>query len=82
MQNLFDDKLVNKEKLIDLLNDSFGKSLDVCPYLDRINKNIATVVIVGDYDGAAIITWEYSKGERLPILISLPSPKRIKVYLA
>ena len=25
MQNLFDDKLVNKEKLIDLLNDSFGK---------------------------------------------------------
>lgn len=68
MQNLFDDKLVNKEKLIELLNDSFGKSLDVGPYLDRINKNIATVVIVGDYDGAAIITWEYSKGEKIAYL--------------
>ncbi|EMG47760.1 ARG2 Amino-acid acetyltransferase [Candida maltosa Xu316] len=68
LQNLFDDGLVDKDRLVELLNDSFGKSLDVDPYFSRINESIATVVIVGDYDGAAIITWEESEGEKIAYL--------------
>ncbi|CAI5757921.1 unnamed protein product [Candida verbasci] len=66
LENVF--KVVDKDKLVDLLNDSFGKELDVDNYIKRINKNIATIVIVGDYDGAAIITWEYANGEKVAYL--------------
>ncbi|KAK9366416.1 hypothetical protein V1509DRAFT_629823 [Lipomyces kononenkoae] len=45
-------------KLVALIEDSFGRELDVQHYLDRINGNIAGLVIAGDYEGAAIITWE------------------------
>lgn len=68
LHNLFNDGLVDKKRLVELLDDSFGKKLDVDPYFDRINENIATVVIVGDYDGAAIITWEYSEGDKIAYL--------------
>lgn len=57
-ENLVKDGLVSKERLVDLINDSFGKELDVDAYLKRINYSIATIIIVGDYDGGAIITWE------------------------
>ncbi|KAI5954806.1 ARG2 [Candida theae] len=60
MANLFNDKLVDKSKLVALLNDSFGKSLQVDEYFKRIDKNLATFILVGDYDGAAILTWEKS----------------------
>lgn len=46
------------KKLHHLINDSFGKDLDLKHYLDRINGKVAAVIIVGDYQGAAIITWE------------------------
>ena len=58
LNNLVQDGSVNKSKLVDLIDDSFGKKLDTEKYFDRINDSLATVVIVGDYDGAAIITWE------------------------
>lgn len=61
LENLFRDGLVDRKRLIDLLNDSFGKELDVELYISRINDNIATLILVGDYDGVAIITWETSK---------------------
>lgn len=56
--NLVKDGLVSKDRLVHLINDSFGKDLDVDAYLKRINHTIATIIIVGDYDGGAIITWE------------------------
>lgn len=59
-ENLVRDGLINKDKMINLINDSFGKELEVEKFFDRINNTLATVVIVGDYDGAAIITWESS----------------------
>ncbi|RLV94268.1 Amino-acid acetyltransferase mitochondrial [Spathaspora sp. JA1] len=68
LRNLFRDKVVDKARLIELLNDSFGKPLDSETYISRINENLATLVIVGDYDGAAIITWEYSQGEKIAYL--------------
>lgn len=63
-ENLVNDKLIDKNRLIDLLNDSFGKKLLIEKYLKRVNESIATIVIVGDYDGAAIITWETPSSER------------------
>lgn len=60
LDNLIKDKLVQKDRLIELINDSFGKELKVDEYLNRINENLATLIIIGDYDGAAIITWESS----------------------
>ena len=45
---------------MNLINDSFGKELDTEKYFSRVNDSLATVILVGDYDGAALITWESS----------------------
>lgn len=50
--------VISIKRLVELIEDSFGKKLDVNKYLKRVNGNIAGLVIAGDYDGAAIITWE------------------------
>ena len=58
LENLFKQKFVDREKLVELINDSFGKPLKEDEYFARINDKLATLVILGDYDGLAIITWE------------------------
>ncbi|EAZ63850.2 acetylglutamate synthase [Scheffersomyces stipitis CBS 6054] len=68
LHNLIEDELVDKNRLVALLDDSFGKNLDTDSYFDRINNSLATLVIVGDYDGAAIITWEYSGTNKIAYL--------------
>lgn len=50
--------LIDKQKLFNVMNDSFGKTLDVNNYFDRLQRSLATVIIIGDYDGAAVITLE------------------------
>ncbi|CCE78126.1 Piso0_000741 [Millerozyma farinosa CBS 7064] len=60
LSSLFEKGIIDKDKLINLLNDSFKKNLDTSNYFSRIDKNLATIIIVGDYDGASIITWEKS----------------------
>ncbi|KAK9473674.1 uncharacterized protein V1510DRAFT_413571 [Dipodascopsis tothii] len=50
------------DRLVGLIEDSFGRALDVDDYLGRINGHIAGLVIAGDYEGAAIITWERPAG--------------------
>lgn len=60
-ENLVLEGCIDKGRLVDLLNDSFGKKLDTEAYFQRINNSLATIVIAGDYDGAAIITWETPK---------------------
>lgn len=68
-ENLVRDKLVDQERLFSLLNDSFGKKLNSSQYLNRINNSIATIIIVGDYEGAAIVTWEeLGTGEKIAYL--------------
>ncbi|ODV80937.1 DUF619-domain-containing protein [Suhomyces tanzawaensis NRRL Y-17324] len=57
-KSLSDDGLIDMDKLIALINDSFGKELDAENYFKRVENNLATLIILGDYDGAAIITWE------------------------
>lgn len=55
---LVKEGLIDKQKLFNVMNDSFGKTLDVENYFDRLQRSLATVIIIGDYDGAAIITFE------------------------
>lgn len=51
--------LIDLPKLTALIEDSFGKTLDTAHYLARINDRVAAVIVAGDYEGAAIITWEH-----------------------
>lgn len=52
------DPRINLDRLIYLIEDSFGRKLDVDDYLERVNDQIAGVIIAGDYEGGAILTWE------------------------
>jgi amino-acid N-acetyltransferase len=52
------DPQVDLERLTYLINDSFGRTLDVGHYLARVDKNLAGIVIAGNYEGCAILTWE------------------------
>lgn len=58
---------IDLNRLWDLIEDSFGRKLDVDHYLRRINGKVAAVIIAGDYEGAAIITWEEAKKFKDPI---------------
>ncbi|KAF5105192.1 hypothetical protein DV453_005060 [Geotrichum candidum] len=49
---------INLNKLWNLIEDSFGRKLDKEHYMNRINGKVAGIIIAGDYEGAAIITWE------------------------
>ncbi|KAI5838703.1 hypothetical protein DFP73DRAFT_255043 [Morchella snyderi] len=53
------DPAVDLGKLVALVEDSFGKRLDVGHYLQRVEGRVAALVVAGDYEGAAIVTWEY-----------------------
>ncbi|KAG0133494.1 hypothetical protein HOY82DRAFT_604599 [Tuber indicum] len=61
---LTDASKINLAKLTLLIEDSFGKRLDLEHYLSRTNDNIAAVIVAGDYEGAAIVTWEYPSEDK------------------
>lgn len=67
LDELFAKRLVDKDRLVHLLEDLFGKTLMTEDYLARINEKVATLVIVGDYDGLAIITWETGPNHDRPV---------------
>ncbi|KAK8010800.1 hypothetical protein PG990_009765 [Apiospora arundinis] len=52
------DASVNLPRLVHLINDSFGRKLDVEHYLKRVEENLAGIIIAGEYEGGAILTWE------------------------
>ncbi|KAF4463218.1 amino-acid N-acetyltransferase [Fusarium albosuccineum] len=72
------DKCVDLPRLVHLIEDSFGRKLDVDDYLNRVNENIAGIIIAGEYEGGAILTWErpdglddqtaYDQGRHVPYL--------------
>ncbi|KAI9663010.1 MAG: Amino-acid acetyltransferase, mitochondrial [Bathelium mastoideum] len=45
-------------RLVHLIEDSFARPLNVRHYLSRIKDHIAGVIIAGEYEGGAILTWE------------------------
>jgi amino-acid N-acetyltransferase len=59
--NLTDSK-IDLPRLVYLIEDSFGRKLDVQEYLKRVNGRIAGVIIAGEYEGGALLTWETPPG--------------------
>jgi amino-acid N-acetyltransferase len=43
---------------VQLIEDSFGRRLDVDHYKSRVQNKIAAIIVAGDYEGAAIVTKE------------------------
>ncbi|KAK5149173.1 hypothetical protein LTR04_007382 [Oleoguttula sp. CCFEE 6159] len=44
--------------LLHLIEDSFNRPLNVEHYLARIENRIAGIIVAGEYEGGAILTWE------------------------
>ncbi|KAK3318475.1 hypothetical protein B0H66DRAFT_239451 [Apodospora peruviana] len=72
------DTCIDLPRLIHLINDSFSRELDAEHYLRRVEDSLAGIIIAGEYDGGAILTWErpfkmdeqaaYSSGRLVPYL--------------
>ncbi|KAJ8123739.1 hypothetical protein ONZ43_g378 [Nemania bipapillata] len=60
------DPCVDLPRLVNLIEDSFGRKLDIEDYLKRINGNLAGIIIAGEYEGGAILTWEAPPGTTDP----------------
>lgn len=56
------DSVIDLPRLVFLIEDSFNRKLDVQHYLDRVNDRIAGIIIVGEYEGGALLTWETPPG--------------------
>ncbi|RDL33697.1 putative Amino-acid acetyltransferase, mitochondrial [Venustampulla echinocandica] len=56
------DSQIDLPRLIHLIEDSFGRKLDVQDYINRVNGRIAGVIIAGEYEGGALLTWELPPG--------------------
>ncbi|KPM36204.1 Amino-acid acetyltransferase, mitochondrial [Neonectria ditissima] len=56
------DNCIDLPRLVHLIEDSFGRKLDVEDYLRRVNDNLAGIIIAGEYEGGAILTWEIPEG--------------------
>ncbi|KAH8691437.1 mitochondrial amino-acid acetyltransferase [Talaromyces proteolyticus] len=52
------DPRIDLPRLVHLIEDSFNRKLDIQDYLNRINGRIAGLIIAGEYEGGAILTWE------------------------
>lgn len=53
-----DDPRIDLPRLVHLIEDSFNRKVDVQDYLNRVNDRIAGLIIAGEYEGGAILTWE------------------------
>ncbi|GAP82942.1 putative acetylglutamate synthase [Rosellinia necatrix] len=62
------DPCIDLPRLVYLIEDSFGRELDIEDYLERVRGNLAGVIIVGEYEGGAILTWEQPPGTTDPRL--------------
>lgn len=56
------DPSIDLPRLVHLIEDSFDRKLDVANYLERVNDRIAGLIIAGEYEGGAILTWETPPG--------------------
>ena len=75
--SLDNNEEIDFDRLEALINDSFGRRVNRQHYLDRCRGNIAAVIIAGDYQGAAIITWEsIPSGHHVPYLDKFAVAKR------
>lgn len=54
-----DGKPLDLERLVKLIEDSFGRRLNVNHYRNRIQDKTAAIIVAGDYEGAAVVTAEH-----------------------
>ncbi|KAL9106264.1 MAG: hypothetical protein Q9227_008663 [Pyrenula ochraceoflavens] len=73
------DPAINIPRLVHLIEDSFDRKLNVEHYLKRINNRIAGLIIAGEYEGGALLTWETPPG--VPDDGSAESVSRLVPYL-
>ena len=73
------DPRIDLPRLVHLIEDSFDRKLDVPHYLSRISNRIAGIIIAGEYEGGALLTWELPPG--VPDDGSLASQQRMVPYL-
>lgn len=52
------DKCIDLPRLINLIEDSFSRRLDIEDYLNRVSESLAGIIVAGEYEGCAILTWE------------------------
>lgn len=57
-----EDPSIDLPRLVYLIEDSFNRKLDVQDYLNRVNGRLAGLIIAGEYEGGAILTWETPPG--------------------
>ncbi|KKK13742.1 acetylglutamate synthase [Aspergillus rambellii] len=57
-----EDPCIDLPRLVHLIEDSFNRKLDVKDYLNRVNGRLAGLIIAGEYEGGAILTWELPPG--------------------
>lgn len=72
------DTCIHLPRLVHLIEDSFNRKLDVQDYLSRVEKSLAGIIVAGEYEGGAILTWErpfdmdektaYESGRLVPYL--------------
>lgn len=72
------DTCVDLPRLVHLIEDSFNRKLDIQHYLNRVEQSLAGIIIAGEYEGGAILTWErpfgldekaaYESGRLVPYL--------------
>ncbi|KMQ46299.1 N-acetylglutamate synthase, fungal [Trichophyton rubrum] len=74
-----DDPAIDLPRLVHLIDDSFNRKLDVEHYLDRVKDRLAGLIIAGEYEGGAILTWELPPG--IPDDGSPESMSRMVPYL-
>lgn len=67
------DPRVDLPRLVHLIEDSFRRKLNVKHYLERVTGRIAGIIVAGQYEGGAILTWEMPPG--------VNDPKRLVPYL-
>ena len=56
------DGRIDVNRLVKLIENSFGRDLDVTHYFTRIRDRFAGLVVAGDYEGCALFTWESPPG--------------------
>jgi len=52
-------------RLLSLIEDSFGRHLNIGHYRERIQDKVAAVIVAGDYEGAAVVTKESTSSESI-----------------
>ena len=60
---LYDFDSIDWDKMVALLEASFGRTLDRQNYIQRVKSSLDFVIVTGDYEGAAIVTKEFAPSD-------------------